>query len=94
MSADDAKLRPNNPPTKTIPRDVDHCERYLDRLALVVERAGRNAAAFVPIVRRLERELAEAKADEEVLAKLRARLRAGSANTRQTNPQDITGDSE
>ena len=48
-----------------IPRTVERCELYLDRLALVVQRAGKNGAAFLPLVRRLERELAEAKAEEE-----------------------------
>ena len=58
-----------------LPRTVDRCERYLDRLALVVERAGPNASAFLPIVRRLERELAEAKNEEGLLQKLMARRR-------------------
>ncbi|SDH10549.1 hypothetical protein [Pelagibacterium luteolum] len=57
-----------------IPRDVEHCERYLNRLAVVVERAGKNGHAFLPIVRRLEKELAEAKEDEQVLAGLKSRL--------------------
>ncbi|RDE07806.1 hypothetical protein, partial [Pelagibacterium lacus] len=48
-----------------LPRTVERCERYLDRMALVLERAGDNASAFLPIVRRLERELAEAKAEQE-----------------------------
>jgi hypothetical protein len=61
----------NNDP---IPRTVEVCERYLDRLALVVQRAGTNGATFVPLVRRLERELAEAKEEEEVLERLRHRL--------------------
>lgn len=56
-----------------IPRTVERCEAYLDRLALIVERAGSNAAAFIPIIRRLERELAEARAEEDVLHRLRKR---------------------
>lgn len=55
-------------------RTVERCERYLNRLALVVDRAGNNAAAFLPIVRRFERELAEAKQEEQTLINLRARL--------------------
>lgn len=58
-----------------IPRTADRCELYLNRLALVVERAGKNASAFVPIARRLERELAEARAEAEVLTRLRQRQR-------------------
>jgi hypothetical protein len=57
-----------------IPRTVERCEAYLDRLALVVERAGGNAHAFLPILRRLERELAEARQEEEMLGSLKRRL--------------------
>lgn len=56
-----------------LPRTVDRCELYLDRLALVVERAGPNGSAFLPIARRLERELAEAKGEERLLQDLMAR---------------------
>ncbi|SDG90544.1 hypothetical protein [Pelagibacterium luteolum] len=58
---------------RSIPRTSELCELYLGRLALVVERAGQNASAFIPIARRLERELAEAKAEAEVLTRLRKR---------------------
>lgn len=57
-----------------IPRTVAQCERYLDRLALVIERAGANGHALLPIVRRLQRELAEAETEEALLASLKARL--------------------
>lgn len=56
-----------------LPRTVDRCERYLDRLALVVERAGPDGSAFLPIARRLQRELAEAKGEERLLQDLMAR---------------------
>ncbi len=59
---------------RAIPRTVATCERYLDRLALVLERAQSNHPAFLPLVRRLERELAEAQADERSLSDLRRRL--------------------
>lgn len=62
-----------------IPRTVERCEAYLDRLALVVERAGNNAAAFLPIVRRLERELAEARSEQDVLHRLLERRRKPAA---------------
>jgi hypothetical protein len=74
MSSDTSKAKSRRSPATPIPRDVEHCERYLDRLALVVERAGKNAAAFLPILRRLEKELAGAKRDEEMLASLKGRL--------------------
>lgn len=66
-------IRNRNEP-RSIPRTVATCERYLDRLALVLERAGDNRAAFLPLVRRLERELAEAHAEEQMMEKMRARL--------------------
>lgn len=59
---------------REIPRTVETCNRYLDRLALVIEHAGKNGAVFLPLVHRLERELAEALAEEEALARIRARL--------------------
>ena len=59
---------------REIPRTIETCNRYLDRLALVIERAGKNGAVFLPLVQRLERELAEALAEEEALARIRARL--------------------
>ena len=61
------------PRGEPILRTVERCEAYLDRLALVVERAGSNAAAFLPIIRRLERELAEARAEQDLLERLRQR---------------------
>lgn len=57
-----------------IPRTVATCNRYLDRLAPVIGRAGKNGAVYLPLVRRLERELAEAQAEEETLARMHARL--------------------
>lgn len=77
MSSDAPKPPDRRNPTAPIPRNVEHCEKYLDRLALVVERAGPNAAAFLPIVRRLEKELAEARKDEATLIRLKARLHSG-----------------
>lgn len=62
-----------------LPRTVERCERYLDRMALVLERAGDNAPAFLPIVRRLEKELAEAKAEEEILERMRQRREKAKA---------------
>lgn len=59
---------------REIPRTVETCNRYLDRLALVIERAGRDGAVYLPLVQRLERELAEAHAEEDVLARMRGRL--------------------
>lgn len=59
---------------RAIPRTVETCNRYLDRLALVIERAGKNGAAYLPLVERLERELAEVEAEEEALLRMRARL--------------------
>ena len=67
-----------------LPRTVERCERYLDRMALVLERAGDNAAAFLPIVRRLERELAEAKAEQEILERMRKRRATAKANSPST----------
>lgn len=61
-------------PRRDIPRTVETCERYLDRLALVIQRAGPNGAVYLPLVRRLERELAEAREDEEILQRLQSRL--------------------
>lgn len=60
---------------RSIPRTPETCNRYLDRLALVIERAGNNGAAFLPLVRRFERELAEALAEEEALNRMRQRVR-------------------
>jgi hypothetical protein len=59
---------------RAIPRTVETCNRYLDRLALVIERAGRKGAVFLPLVERIERELAEAQAEDEALARIRGRL--------------------
>jgi hypothetical protein len=67
-------MRSSRKTADPVPRTVEVCERYLDRLALVVQRAGTNGGTFVPLVRRLERELAEAKEEEEVLERLRHRL--------------------
>lgn len=75
MSSNTSDKQPQKHQSKPIPRDVEHCERYLDRLALVVERAGRNGHAFLPIIRRLERELAEAREDEALMKRLLARRR-------------------
>ena len=75
MSSDGPNSGDRRRPTAPIPRDVAQCEKYLDRLALVIERAGTNAAAFLPIVRRLEQELAEAKNDEATLDRLKTRLK-------------------
>lgn len=74
MSSDASKPGKRPEASSPVPRDVEHCERYLDRLALVIARAGPNAPAFLPIARRLEKELAEAKKDEAALERLKARL--------------------
>src|SRR5262245_61303150 len=58
---------------RIVPRTVPTCELYLDRLALVVERAKGNYAAFLPLVTRLQRELAEAKAEQQSLEDMRRR---------------------
>ena len=68
--------------TDPIPRTVELCELYLDRLALVVQRAGKDGAAYLPLVRRLERELAEAIEEEELLERLKRRLYNASDRTR------------
>lgn len=78
MSSDPSNPRRREGLAAPIPRDAEHCEKYLDRLAIVIARAGPNAAAFLPIVRRLERELAEAAQDAGALERLRARLASGS----------------
>tara|TARA_R100000365_G_scaffold3569_1_gene12276 strand:- start:2014 stop:2286 length:273 start_codon:yes stop_codon:yes gene_type:complete len=71
-----------------LPRTVERCERYLDRMALVLERAGDNASAFLPIVRRLERELAEAKAEQEILERMRKRRDKAKANSPSSSSPD------
>lgn len=70
-----------------LPRTVTRCEQYLDRMALVLERAGDNAAAFLPIVRRLEKELAEAIAEEEILERMRLRRQSLRTNTSLSSTQ-------
>jgi hypothetical protein len=67
-------IRSDGRPRVLIPRTTEACERYLDRMALVLERAGANRAAFLPINRRLERELAEARAEEEILNRMKDRF--------------------
>ncbi len=72
--------------TEPIPRTVERCECYLDCIALLVERAGDNGAAFLPIVRRLERELAEAQSEADVLQRLRERRLRASTGSNTPNP--------
>lgn len=54
-------------------RTVELCERYLDRLAQVIEQAGKEGHVYFPLVRRFERELAEARDEEALRIRLRAR---------------------
>ena len=53
-----------------IPRTVANCERYLAILARVAKKSRDDAAWTLPLYRRLKRELAEARAEEEGIAEL------------------------
>jgi hypothetical protein len=52
---------------------VARLERCLDRVALVMERAGKKAPVYLPIYERLETELAALKAKEAMLERARER---------------------
>ncbi len=57
-----------------IPRTAEACERYLDQLARIIEEAGDEGPRYLPLVRRFERELAEVREEEAMLARLKLRL--------------------
>lgn len=58
----------------SIPRTAHNCERYLDRLALVVVRAGTDAYTFLPLILRLQRELALIETEERAISQLKSRF--------------------
>ncbi len=54
---------------------VELLERCLDRLAAVMHKAGDNAEACLPLVERIEREIAEKQTSESTMSRMRRRVR-------------------
>lgn len=54
---------------------IEVLEKYLDRLALVIERAGKRGAVYLPIYERIEGELDALRAKEERMERARQRLK-------------------
>ncbi len=60
----------------TGPVTAARLERCLDRLALVMSEWDDGGAVFLPLYRRIERDIAEQQAVEQALAEARARARS------------------
>ena len=75
---------------RSITRTVEQCERYLGRLSIVMRRAGRERNAFLPIARRLLKELEEARRDQEIIDALDVRAADWSVSCRH-NPCEPDG---
>jgi hypothetical protein len=69
-------------PRPPIPRTVAKCEQYLDVLARIASRPGANAANIALLYNRLERELAEARAEESVMNALAQRMGFATSRVR------------
>jgi hypothetical protein len=54
---------------------ADVLEKWLDRVALAIDRAGVKGAVYLPIYDRLEAELKALKDKEDRLARIQARIR-------------------
>ncbi len=54
---------------------IEVLEKHLDRLALVIERAGKRGAVYLPIYERIETELDALRAKEERMERARQRLK-------------------
>ncbi|WP_192385506.1 hypothetical protein [Mesorhizobium silamurunense] len=61
------------------PVTVADIERYLDTVARLMDKAGRKADLYLPIWRRLQRELEKRKEADALLAEARARLTRSQA---------------
>jgi len=58
-----------------VPMTADVLEKWLDRVALAIDRAGVKGAVYLPIYDRLEAELKALKDKEDRLARIQARIR-------------------
>jgi hypothetical protein len=56
------------------PVTIETMERYLDRLAGIIDKAGNRGAVYLPIYERLEIELEKLKAKDALMGCVRARL--------------------
>lgn len=63
------------------PVTVARLERCLDRLAFIMSRRRDGGAAFLPLYRRIERDIEEQRAVETALDEARARARRSRART-------------
>jgi hypothetical protein len=54
---------------------IEVLEKCLDRLALVIDRAGKRGAVYLPIYERIEAELDALRAKEERMERARQRLK-------------------
>ena len=54
---------------------IEVLEKYLDRLALAIDRAGKRGAVYLPIYERIEAELDSLRAKEERMERARQRLK-------------------
>jgi hypothetical protein len=54
---------------------IEVLEKCLDRLALVIDRAGKRGAVYLPIYERIEAELAALRAKVERMERVRQRLK-------------------
>jgi hypothetical protein len=54
---------------------IEVLEKYLDRLALAIDRAGKRGAMYLPIYERIEAELDSLRAKEERMERARQRLK-------------------
>lgn len=66
---------------KRKPVTVDELERFLDLVARLMEKAGRDAELLLPIWRALERELNARREAASIFAAARARLTRSSDRT-------------
>lgn len=66
---------------KLPPLTVEELERHLDLLARLMEAAGKNAEGYLPIWRRVERELLQRSEAETILAAARSRLTRSTDRT-------------
>ena len=63
------------------PLTVAEIERHLDLVAWLMDKAGKDADLYLPIWRRLERELTKQRDAEAIIASAKARLTRSSDRT-------------